>query len=350
VPATGYGAVTLFRLAESSEIPSNATALTIHDFLVRQLTGVAVTDPTDASSWGIYDVQHGTGWLPGVEEILNIPPGALPQIRPTGSIAGKLLPEIASKIGLPDGLPVTVALGDNQASFLGSVPSIAESVLFNIGTGGQMSVASDVYALDYDLDTRPLVSGQWLRVGASLCGGSAFKILANFFTRVGSAFFDSDILPEMLYDKMTALADLLPDGDEYPMIASYFRGTRADASRTAQIVGLRDFNFTPAHLTRALIRGMVNELVSYYENSHSGQPQPRFIVGSGNGLRRNSVLRRELSLRFGSEILLPPYEEEAAVGAALVAGVGVGIFSDWNDAGHRLYMHNKRTEPSGSSQ
>ena len=49
------------------------------------------------------------------------------------------------------------------------------------------------------------------------------------------------------------------------------------------------------------------------------------------------MLRREFASRFGSEILLPPNNEEAAVGAALNAGVGVGIFSCWDDAGNKLY-------------
>lgn len=136
---------------------------------------------------------------------------------------------------------------------------------------------------------------------------------------------------------MTSLADLLPDDDECPVIVPYFNGTRTDASHAARITQLRSSNFTPTHLSKAMIRGMVDELVSFYKTACAEKAKPDFIVGSGNGFRRNSALRRELSAHFGSDILLPPNEEEAAVGAALTAGVGAGIFSDWEDAGRRIY-------------
>ncbi len=70
-PATGYGGVTLLRLADHTDIPADAKALTISDYLVYRLTGAAVTDPTDAASWGIYDVQAESGWMPGIAEQLE---------------------------------------------------------------------------------------------------------------------------------------------------------------------------------------------------------------------------------------------------------------------------------------
>ncbi len=334
-PATGFGGVTLFRLAKTSGISKDATALTIHDYLVRHLTGVSATDATDAASWGIYDVEGETGWLPGIESCLDIPAGLLPKVLPTGSIAGTLLLELASKTGLPAGIPVAIAIGDNQASFIGSVPSIEESLLFNIGTGGQMSVTSDTFKHDVRLDTRPLIKGKWLKVGASLCGGSAFKILADFFSQVGTDLFGQSVSPESLYNKMTTLAESIPEDDNIPDFAPYFYGTRTDPTRTAQLLGINTTNFTPAHLSKSIIRGMAYELVSYYESA--GVAQPGYIVGSGNGFRRNPVLRNEFEFRFNKQIMLPPNEEEAAVGAALTAGVATGAITDWNAAGEALY-------------
>ena len=264
--ATGYGAVTLFRLADNQEIPVYASAYTIHDYLVKQLTGASVTDPTDAASWGIYDVQRGTGWLPGIEEQLGFSANLLPDIHPASSIVGYLLPENASRIGLLDGIPVAVAMGDNQASFLGSVPSITESVLFNVGTGGQMSVSLDKYVYTKGLETRPLVTGKWLQVGASLCGGSAFRILADFFNHVGSDLFGVTLPLDALYEKMTSIANSIKT-DDSPTIMPYFLGTRTDVSATAQISKLSASNFTPAHLSRAMICAIANELIEYYDMS-----------------------------------------------------------------------------------
>ena len=144
-----------------------------------------VTDTTDAASWGIFDTQTGTDWLPGVHHVLHLPNGILPPVKPTGTLAGPLLPALAVRAGLPAGVPVAVAIGDNQASFLGSVPSLTECALFNLGTGSQLSVPTSQYRLASALETRPLIPGWWLLVGASLCGGYAYQLLADFFSRAG---------------------------------------------------------------------------------------------------------------------------------------------------------------------
>jgi sedoheptulokinase len=326
--ASGFGAATLFRLKD--RIRPNSMALTIHDFLVFRLTGKALTDPSDAASWGIYDAEHQSGWLDGVEKTLELPEGVLPMIQPTGSIAGALQPPIASQLGLSAGIPVAVALGDNQASFIGSVPSLNDSVLFNIGTGGQTSVAIDCFNHKKGLDTRPLVAGKWLRVGASLCGGSALKILASFFSDVGAELFDTRVPVEQLYDRMVALA--ASADDKQPRFEPLFQGTRSDPERSASITGLRIDNFDVAHLTRALLRGMMEELVGFCDAN-----VPKHVVGSGNGFRLNPVLRNEFASRLNVEVLLPPNQEEAAVGAAISAGIAVGLYSTWDEAGHILY-------------
>ena len=109
-------------------VPQGVTALTIHDLLVAKLTGERLTDPTDAAGWGVADV-IAQCWLPGVTELLGVSPGLLPDIAPTGSRAGCVRAEVAATLGLPAGVPVAVALGDNQASFLGCVPDASSGML-----------------------------------------------------------------------------------------------------------------------------------------------------------------------------------------------------------------------------
>lgn len=58
----------------------------------------------------------------------------------------------------------------------------------------------------------------------------------------------------------------------------------------------------------------------------------KYLVGSGNGIRKNPVLRKVASELFKREILVPTHEEEAAVGAAINGGVGSGVFKDFDEA------------------
>lgn len=335
-PATGYGAVTLLRMVEERTLPKEGRALTIHDFIVRSLCGAEVIDPTDAASWGIFDTRDGSRWLPEAHDTLGVPQDLLPDVIPTGSIAGKLLPEMASQVGLPTGLPVATALGDNQASFIGSAPYLRETALFNLGTGGQMSVAADRFARIKGLDTRPLIAGQWLLVGASLCGGRAYEILEWFYARVGKELFGIEPT-EKLYQHMNEIAARAAADADGMIARTSFEGSRIDPSSRGKVENITSTNLTPANLTQAVITGMALELVEYLSLARSVGAAPRLLAGSGNAVRRNPLVRSEIEKQTGMRLRMPPNPEEAAVGAALTAGVAVGLLSDWSEAGKVLF-------------
>lgn len=82
---------------------------------------------------------------------------------------------------------VSVAIGDNQASFLGAVYDMENSVLVNIGTGGQISVLSDHCLMAENIEARPFVKGRYLLAGSSLCGGRAYAMLEKFFKTYAEA-------------------------------------------------------------------------------------------------------------------------------------------------------------------
>lgn len=335
VPATGYGGVTLLRLAEEHMLPSQGIALTIHDMMVRALCGQAATDPTSAASWSLFDVAENR-WFPQAAEILRVPRSILPEVLPTGHQAGTLLPDIAAKTGLTAGTPVAVALGDNQASFIGSVPSLPDTLLINLGTGGQMSVPIDHFIRVKGLDTRPLVAGYRLLVGASLCGGRAYQVLERFFRRIGEEVLGIKDVPP-LYETMNQLASEASTQCGGIKARTLFAGSRLDPLSRGAFEGLTAENLTPADLTRAVICGMIQELAGFYELAKSAGAHGTRMAGAGNAVRRNRIVRTELESRFAMPLQLPPYHEEAAVGAALTAGKSIGVFRDWESIGKILF-------------
>ncbi len=330
-PASGYGGVTLLRLAGEGKLPARASALTIQALAVRRLCGRAVLDPTDAASWGLFDVRDGARWLTGLARALGLPESLLPEVAPTGSLAGKLVPDMAAATGLPAGLPVAVSLGDNQASFLGSVARPADTLLMNLGTGGQMSVPVPRFVRVEGLETRPLVKGSWLLVGASLCGGRAYEILKNFFEQAGRGLFSAVPGPD-LYEAINRLAAGAAEDCGGVGARTLFAGSRQDPASRGALEGLTAANFTPANVARAVIRGMVDELAGFHDLARVSGAAAQYLAGSGNAVRKNAVVRREFERRLGLELRLPPRTEEAAAGAALAAGVAAGIYSDWESA------------------
>ena len=96
------------------------------------------------------------------------------------------------------------------------------------------------------------------------------------------------------------------------------------ALRCAGITGLGLDTFTPAHLALGVLCGVCGELYGYWRQM-PGHDGARRLIGSGNGLRKNPLLRRIFSDTFGMPLQVPLYEEEAAYGVALLLTHTLGM-------------------------
>jgi sugar (pentulose or hexulose) kinase len=332
--AAGYLAVTLFWLKESGRLPDEGRACFLPDYFAAMLmNSPPAADPTVAASAGAFDLTAG-GWDLGMLEALGLRRELFPTVVPSGSCIGRVAPTAATTTGLPLGLRVFAPLGDNQASFLGSVSDRAHSVFVNIGTGGQVSAAVESFQFDPRLETRPLPAG-FLLVCAGLSGGRAYATLERFFQKTAEELLNLE--PGPLYTAMNRLAAEVPAGAEGLRCEPFFTGTRLHPELRASFAGISASNFTPANLTRALLEGMARTFRGGYDMIRpylSGPPQR--LIGAGNGIRENQLLARIIADEFGLPLSVPAHREEAAYGAALSAAVGAGIFHDWNDAGRLI--------------
>lgn len=305
--ATGYGAVTHFYNLQNGLVPENAAVFcTVHDYIAMRLCGASrpVTDATDAASFGLFDVENGCF---DEEQIraAEMDSALFPSVTDTPVIGSHAC-----------GARVTVAIGDNQASFLGALDGEREGMLLNIGTGSQFSAYSPVYMTAEGLETRPFPGGGYLLVGASLCGGRAYALLANFFRMAGEML---GVLPENVYAAMDREAAREEPLSDPITVKPLFSGTRNDPSLRASITGLSTENFTPRHLITGTMEGMAGELFAMYESYLSAGGKSLPLYGSGNGLRKNPYLQRCFTRLFASDLILSTDPEEAAKGAALYA-------------------------------
>jgi len=328
VPATGYLGPSLYWLSREGLLPTSpAVACLIPDAIVARLTGgPPVTDPSDAASTGLFDVVSGA-WDQGLIARLGLPASLLAPVRPSGEVAGGLRDDVARRLGLAAGTPVAVAIGDNQASYIGSVRAASRGLLINIGTGAQISAWSERFVRARGLEARPFPGAGYLLVGAGLYGGESYALLRDLFRRVGRAFFGARG-DEALYDAMNRLAAEAPPGSDGLRCVPLFSGTRDDAAVRGAFEGVSGENLTPGHLARAVLEGVAEQLhaLSVAVTTQSG-PRPE-VVGAGNAIARNPLLARILAMLFGAALRLPAFEEPAAVGAALLAATAVGAYPD----------------------
>jgi sugar (pentulose or hexulose) kinase len=336
--SAGYMAVTLFWLAGHGQLPREGTACFLMDYAAALLTGTSpITDPTCAASAGVLDVARGD-WADDLIAALVLPRSLFPPVRLSGERAGGLTPAMAEATGLPAGLPVFAGIGDNQASFLGSVADPDDTVLVNVGTGGQVAVWTPTYVFDPRLETRPFPGDGYLLVSAGLSGGSAYAQLERFF-RAWEGALQGAPSERSFYDLLNRLAAEVPPGCDGLVCEPFFTGTRAEPARRAAWAGLSAENFTPGHLARSLLEGMARTFAG------SGAliarllgRAPGRLVGAGNAVRANPLLGRMIAEAFALPLRVPAHREEAAFGAALLAGVRAGFFPDLGAAGRLVRL------------
>lgn len=302
---SGYGNVSDFYNRENSLVPKTAVNYcTIHDYFVMQLCGLkkAIIHSSDAASFGCYDLRNNTFSY-------NCDIDVATDYRIAGSFKN---------------IPVSVAIGDNQASVFSSLAD-PQKILLNVGTGSQVSVISDTIIEGENIETRPYFENKYLVVGSALCGGRAYSILKDFFLKTFS--YLSEIDESSVYKIMDKMAESIEASDI--KVDTRFSGTRANATLRGKIENISTENFTPENLAYGMLNGMLTELYDMYLKmgvTKSG------IIGSGNGIRKNKPLIKIAESLFDSSLLIPHHTEEAAYGAALFALIAAGHFKNAADA------------------
>ena len=301
----GYGLATHYALKKAGHVPTGAAGLcTVMDYLGFLLTGERKIHSTNAASLGFFDRS-------------DFDADALVQIGTDRT----MLPDVVSDamiLGTYRGIPVAVAIGDNQASFLGSVADPETMALANFGTGSQISrmTESRIRLRDPLLEQRPLLNGKTLTCGSALCGGRAYALWEQFVRSLTGS-------TQTQYAQLNALAEEGLQIPDLPKVYPAFCGTRADAAIRGRIENLSEENFTPAALTAGLLLGMAEELHAMFLRMPGSDVTQ--LIASGNGVRKNTALVKALEQVFGMPVRIPAHQEEAAFGAALFAAGARGM-------------------------
>ena len=350
--STGYGAVTHFYNTVNGLVPEGAVSIaTAGDYVAMALAGRSrpVLHPTNAASIGAYDLEGKCFMLDRLESC-GLDASFFPQITHGGK---------AAFIGeAKTGIPVAAAIGDNQAALFDAVGMSEDVLSVNVGTGSQVScIASDDAAAKFaqkkakitggDVELRPYFGGRNIAVGAALCGGRAYALLADLFRETVERIAGFEPSPEMVYDAMDKAVrshretlKLLrpPAGDpafsndaslandacisSAPVVNTAFSGTRANPQKRGAIGNIGTDNFTMGTLAAGFSEGIATELLTLYNAIKPfAASEHRELVGAGNGLRLNPTLCDCITETFGLELTMPESREEAALGAALLAGM-----------------------------
>ena len=293
--------------------------------LVLRLTGRAVIDPAGAMAFRLLDPATGR-WSASACERLGLPMDRLPEVAPSTAIAGPLLAEVASRLGLSTGVPVVVGTGDVPASQLGAGATDPGDAHVSLGTAVYFGVTTDRPVADPTGQLGVIGHADhalwilWLEVAT---GGGALswllRLLGDGDDPSAETLGDVDLGVATCADEMDGLlfAPWL-SGERVPVFDDRVRGAFVG-------LGLRHGR---RHLMRALMEGVAYQMRWALEYGAAYGVPIGDIRGVGGGFIGTSwtqIIADVLDRPIGS---IERPQDAAAVGAAACALVGIGAQPD----------------------
>jgi xylulokinase len=307
------------------------------DYCAGRLTGRwGFTDPSDASLTGIYDVRR-LCWSEEVIEAAGIPSRLLPEVFPSATVIGGVTAQAARATGLPEGLPVVLGAGDGACATVGAGAVEPGGCYTYVGGTAWTSCLRERFTPDKQMRLTTLMSaqaGRWVQFGTVQSAGSAWDWFVRLFGGQASA------------ERLQREAAQVRAGSDGLLFLPYLSGERApiwNPQAKGVFFGLQAHH-TRGHLARAVLEGVACALASILDvmREHGEVAETMRVVGGGT---RNAEWMRILADMYGCPIEIPLHAETStALGAAVIAGVAVGVHESF-DIAKRIAAPTRRMEP-----
>jgi xylulokinase len=293
------------------------------DYLRFRMTGSLATDLSDASGTCLLDTGR-RAWCKSLLAEIHFPAALLPPLIKSTQVAGTLQPEMAGRLGLPAGLPVVCGAGDQQAQAIGVGLLRPGPVSCTLGTGGQLFAVADSYLPDPLLRLHTFchaVPGLWHWLAATLSAGLSLRWLRDQVLEGGvdyAQLADAAATIEPGSEGLVFLPHLV--GERTPHMNPHARGV---------FYGLA-LRHTWRHMARAVMEGVVFSLLDGLELIRE-RGEVHQIIASGGARQHPLWLQLQADI-FGLPVVGSESPEAAALGAALLAGVGLELYPDLESA------------------
>ncbi|MGI6285125.1 xylulokinase [Neomoorella humiferrea] len=316
------------------------------DYIRFRLTGELATEVSDASGTLLLDVARRC-WSEDMLEALDIPQDWLPRVYESPEITGQITPEAAAATGLPNGTPVVGGGGDQAAGAVGT--GIVEEGLLSaaLGTSGVVFAMTDKPSIQPGSTLHSFchaVPGKWHLMGVMLAAGASLQWFRNQLG--GEEVREATATGTDPYELLTALAVDVGPGAEGLLFLPYLLGERTphpDPAARGGFIGLT-MRHRKGHLVRAVLEGVAFGLRDSLELLQQAGVKVEEIRVSGGGAR-SPLWRQILAGIFKHPVTTVNSTEGPAFGAALLAGVGAGIYPSVETACSSTIKVTSRAEP-----
>jgi L-xylulokinase len=307
------------------------------DWLRLRLTGVAATDPTEASAsfTAVADHEYSSAALALYE--LEFCADKLPPIIRSDQVAGRVTERAAAQTGLVAGTPVVAGAHDVDAAALGMGAATPGAVSVVMGTFSINQVVAVDYRLDHRWQARNFLSpGAWLHMSTSPSSASnldwAVRLLGPY---------DADGRPD--FAAAVAAGAAAPSADA-PLFLPFLYGSPHGDTIGASFSGVRGWH-AREHLLRAVLDGVVFNHRTHLDALREAFP----FTGAarlGGGGARSTRWSQLLADSTGLAIEVVDTDEAGARGAAVLAGIGLGWYGSPAEAQAATVRVVRRHDPA----
>jgi autoinducer-2 kinase len=323
------------------------------DWILTRLTGEFVTDPSLGSSSGMFELAERT-WSEQVLGLCGLDPAVFPPVLDPGTVIGGVTATAAEETGLRAGTPVAVGGADTQLSLLGIGVTQPGRVTIVGGSFWQCTVVLDVPLIDPMARLRTLChtdAGRWMMEGIGFWCGIVMRWFRDAFCELEAA--EARQTGEDVYSVMERKATRVPPGSGgITGIFSNVMQTNRWIHASPAFIG-----FDVAHPERSgrveCFRAL-EESAAYVTRGHMQIIEELTEIDVGDAVLTGGAAKGKLwpqivADTLGIPVRIPVVKESTALGAAICAGVGAGLYEDGQTAAAHLVEFERTIEPDAAN-
>jgi xylulokinase len=321
------------------------------DYLRYKLCGVYATEVSDASGTNLLDVP-ARKWSIEVLDKLGICPGLLPKVYESCEVTGYITDETAVLTGLKAGTPVVGGAGDNAAAAIGTGVVQSGKAFLTIGTSGVIFAHSDKVKIDPKGRIHTFcaaVPGAWTVMSCTLSAGGSLPWFRNNFCEPEMRLAES--LGRDAYELLDEQAGGAPIGANRLLFLPYLMGERSpilNEDARGVFFGLSGMH-TRQDMLRSVMEGVAYSQRDCLDVFREIQIPFKQMIATGGG-GRSRFWRQMMADMLDCPIATVSNKEGPALGAAILAGVGAGLFGSIPEACACILSENEPQLPNRDAQ
>lgn len=316
--------------------------LQVKDYIIYRMTGEFVTDHSDASGTNAYDLTNQC-WAKEVLEAANISEDKLPVIHASTDVIGELKEHAAKELGLNTNTKVVCGGGDGACSALGAGCVEAGEMFMCFGTSAWIAGTTNEKVLDDAKECMcfaHVIPGKYVPCGTMQSAGSAYSYIRNTFCQ--EEIKEAQELQKSSWELINKLAESSPAGAKGLIFLPYLAGERSprwNPDASGSFLGIRMYH-EKADYIRAVLEGVAMNMELILKAHRKNIPVEKMILTGGGA--KGDIVAKILADMLETEMKRPDYmEESTSIAAAVVAGVGCGVYEDF----HAIYKFITFGEP-----